>query len=1205
MKNFILVCLLQIPLLLLAQVQENVVIQNEEISGTTIRSATNSILIKPTTWIKAGTNFTARIVTDGYLPLNVNDDENYVLTRSFQTTTTSTTVSENGDVIETITYYDGLGRPKQSIGIKQSPTKKDIVSHIEYDELGRMVDEFLPYVSSQSNGNIKTGAKNATQTYYKENYAADFPGITNPDLINAFSRKDIEASPLNRVLKQATPGYDWRLGGGHEIEFEYQANTATDAVKQYSVTTRLTETIYEPTLVDDGVYTAGELYKTVTKDENHSGTSKLHTTEEFKNKQGQVVLKRTYAEIGSPSVIEEHDTYYIYDDFGNLTYVLSPKVITRDSVSTTELSELGYQYKYDARNRLVEKKIPGKAWEYIIYDQLDRPVLTQDANLRASNKWLFTKYDALGRVIYTGIYTHGSLANQTTMQTHFNSINNTPGKYYESKLNTPGKLGIYYSYNNFPVNSEVLTVNYYDNYTFNRAGAPVSTTAYNVSSTNRLKGLTTGNRVKVLGSNPEKWITTVTYYDEKARPFYVYSNNDYLETTDIVESKIDFVGKVLETKSTPRKEGKKDIITTDTFEYDHAARLKNQKQQINNQTTETIVDNIYDELGQLTNKEVGNGLQKVDYKYNVRGWLTNINEDANNDNDLFNFTLSYNQVKDNIYGQVKPLYNGNISETYWKTTNDNYQRGYGFAYDALNRIKDAWYLEPEHPNYIATGNVLSKYPNTYELRLITYDKNGNINYLRRSGLGANGDKVIMDRLYYSYQSQSNKLLSVRQGNDATQGGFIDGNTSGNDYQYDANGNITIDKNKKITNIKYNHLNLPIQVTINDKNIDYKYDATGMKLSKTVEGVTTQYTRGYIYENNTLQFFNHPEGYVKPDNTGKFDYVYQYKDHLGNVRLSYTDNNKDGVIDAATEIIEESNYYPFGLKHKGYNNITSSLGNSVAQKFGFGGKEHQDELGLGWIDITARNYDAALGRWMNIDPLAEDMRRHSPYNYAFNNPIRFIDPDGMAPEDIIVTGNRSEKFTQQLNASSNLNITRDERTGKLSATGEAKTDADKAILAAIKDDKVTVEINATSSNIGKSDTFIVGGVFGGSTKNKDGTVTASQTVNPDQAEVIEGFANSKEGVVVTHEVLEAYFGAQDSPGASGNINSSSSQSEKNKFYKAHDKANKIDPRNKISENITTRINETNISKDLKRATYEVYIKNGKNEKLLFKEYNLKR
>ncbi|WP_316634478.1 RHS repeat-associated core domain-containing protein [uncultured Flavobacterium sp.] len=115
-------------------------------------------------------------------------------------------------------------------------------------------------------------------------------------------------------------------------------------------------------------------------------------------------------------------------------------------------------------------------------------------------------------------------------------------------------------------------------------------------------------------------------------------------------------------------------------------------------------------------------------------------------------------------------------------------------------------------------------------------------------------------------------------------------------------------------------------------------------------------------------------------------MFQYKDHLGNVCVSYF-KNTSGV----PEILDETHYYPFGLKHDGYAVLPESN-----NKYKYNGKELQDELGLGIYDFGARNYDPALGRWMNIDPLAEKMRRHSPYNYAFDNPVYFIDADGMAP-----------------------------------------------------------------------------------------------------------------------------------------------------------------------------------------------------------------
>ncbi|MEK6153144.1 RHS repeat-associated core domain-containing protein [Flavobacteriaceae bacterium 3-367] len=178
-------------------------------------------------------------------------------------------------------------------------------------------------------------------------------------------------------------------------------------------------------------------------------------------------------------------------------------------------------------------------------------------------------------------------------------------------------------------------------------------------------------------------------------------------------------------------------------------------------------------------------------------------------------------------------------------------------------------------------------------------------------------------------------------------------------------------------------------------------------------MTTEYAGNYIYEGSALQFFNHAEGYIEPDGSGGYDYIYQYKDHLGNIRLAY--HNSGTPSSPTLQIREENNYYPFGLKHKGYNG--GLIGRN--HKFGFGGKEEQEELGLDWVDITARNYDPALGRWMNSDPLAEQMRRHSPYNYAFDNPVYFLDADGMMPTS---TGDPVKKIVSS-QTSGNVNPTR--------------------------------------------------------------------------------------------------------------------------------------------------------------------------------------
>lgn len=87
----------------------------------------------------------------------------------------------------------------------------------------------------------------------------------------------------------------------------------------------------------------------------------------------------------------------------------------------------------------------------------------------------------------------------------------------------------------------------------------------------------------------------------------------------------------------------------------------------------------------------------------------------------------------------------------------------------------------------------------------------------------------------------------------------------------------------------------------------------------------------------------------------------------------------------------NDYYPFGLKHKGYNNVVTST--NPAQNYKYNGKELNEELGLNWYDYGSRNYQPDLGRWFNPDPLAEKYYPMSPYNYTANNPIRFVDYDG--------------------------------------------------------------------------------------------------------------------------------------------------------------------------------------------------------------------
>ena len=185
------------------------------------------------------------------------------------------------------------------------------------------------------------------------------------------------------------------------------------------------------------------------------------------------------------------------------------------------------------------------------------------------------------------------------------------------------------------------------------------------------------------------------------------------------------------------------------------------------------------------------------------------------------------------------------------------------------------------------------------------------------------------------------------------------------------------------------------------------------------GFITKESKNYSYDGQFwigneldlgIQFISQPEGYIEPidgnDLSQGFDYIFQYKDHLGNIRLSYKDSNNDGSVDSS-EIIEENNYYPFGLEHKGYNNVTSGNVNSVASKFKYNGVELEESLGLNLYEMELRLYDPTIARWNAIDPVTH--HSYSTYSAFDNNPVFWADPSGANSEEDFLGRNKFDKM----------------------------------------------------------------------------------------------------------------------------------------------------------------------------------------------------
>lgn len=936
----------------------------------------------------------------------------------------------------TVTYFNGLGMPSQSILGKMGGTGLDLVTHIEYDSFGRQTKEYLPYEASTNDLSFNASASTNVVTFYNK---GAFENTSNP-----YGESFLEMSPLNRIFKKGAPGTVWKGNtednNDHTVKYAYLSGECTklNAVASWNSTYN----VYDISLVNNGVYVKGKLYKTITKDEN--GTGNVATsggfagrqTDEYKDKNGRVILKSSYYSTSDDFGMSQQgyvNTYYVYDQFGNLTYVI-PASASLDT-SADYIDKYCYQYKYDSRNRLVEKKLPGKDWEYIVYDKLDRVVMTGPvyspfgSTGNTQKGWMVTKYDAFGRVAYTGWLASASFSStaRNTMQNNtFNFVSKTT---FATSIDN---VSVYYTNTGYPTSGmKLLTVNYYDNYTFPSAAAFPSTGVEGETAVSDAKGLPTGTWSRILTTSSQTYAeVTTSFYDTKGRVLRTRSTNSQLGGYTQMDSKYDFKGAALYVITRHKRTSsgsEQELVTRNDYTYNAQDRLIIETHTVGSLAAELMQSNTYNAIGQLTLKKVGRTLstylQAVNFSYNIRGWLKGIN-DVNGlagirgvPTDLFAFKINYSDPSD--FANVLPNYNGNITETSWRTSSDNIVRRYSYGYDEMNRLRDSYYQLP---------GAVEPMRNSYD-ESVKYDYLGNITRLKRNGgLDSDTNVIAIDNLKYTYTG--NRLDKIVDSVTNNPQGFYDNTlTTVNDFAYDTFGNLTSDLNKGIqTNgIIYNHLNLPVSITLNNTansgTITYIYRADGTKLRKTVVNnttsltTTTDYLKGFQYTNAVLDFFPTSEGYVKNtviNGANNYNYVYQYKDHLGNIRLSYTVDPADNKV----KIMEENHYYPFGLKHQGYSSdqlmiqpdgdiifipsiitLTPVLNpGDVTYKIKYNGKELQDELGLGVYDYGARNYDPTIGRWINVDPLAEQMRRWSPYNYGFNNPLRFIDPDGMGPLD---------------------------------------------------------------------------------------------------------------------------------------------------------------------------------------------------------------
>ncbi len=537
-----------------------------------------------------------------------------------------------------IEYLDGLGRMVQRVARAQSPSNFDIVTPIQYDSLGRQSKAFLPFVAENNSGSyvpdaIMRGTYTQSQQYLFYNNSTETQAQDSiPYAVTFF-----EESPSNRPVVKGSVGESWQPETG-AVSIDYNHKEKID-VWELDENTGLPVTQTTNNSFN---------YQTITDEE---GRKSVLVT----NALGQTLLKRvqaTEAEKGQWA-----DTYYVYDDYGNLRYVLPPMFnnpafgVRPNFPDSAYLDLWAFQYAYDGRKRMITKKVPGADMVEMVYDQRDRLVLSRDGNQGSMGQWMFTKYDQQNRPVATGIY-ESSLSRELMQYTvtNFYSNLNSSEAWYETYVGNNSSDMHGYDNKSFPsvVNdNDYYTITYYDHYDFIEddtgfdgftydsthitcENTPTGNICFPDSPLEQPLGLVTGT--KVLIPEISTYISLVNYYDDKSRLIQSIAT-DHLGGISRSSQLLNFPGWLISSTNTKTMDSISAFKVKRRFEYDHVGRLLRGYHELikdgHSNGEILLAENHYNKLGELIEKNlhIKNNVprQSIDYRYNIRGWLKSIN----------------------------------------------------------------------------------------------------------------------------------------------------------------------------------------------------------------------------------------------------------------------------------------------------------------------------------------------------------------------------------------------------------------------------------------------------------------------------------------------------------------------------------------------------------------------------------------------------